>query len=129
MAHSLGGNSKTVLVATVSAGVPNAGETLSTLKFVQRAKNIKNRVVRNEATHGGSLALRQENEGLRKLVADQGYFLSEVKSQLREADTLQTRLSMEVVSLRQEARQHRDTALEATELLSERQAKLEELQR
>lgn len=32
---------------------------------------IKNRVVRNEATHGGSLALRQENEGLRKLIADQ----------------------------------------------------------
>ncbi|CAM9389033.1 unnamed protein product [Ectocarpus sp. 6 AP-2014] len=31
MAHSLVGNSKTVLVATVSAGVPNAGETLSTL--------------------------------------------------------------------------------------------------
>ncbi|CAN0503167.1 unnamed protein product, partial [Ectocarpus sp. 12 AP-2014] len=28
MAHSLGGNSKTVVVATVSAGVPNAGEKL-----------------------------------------------------------------------------------------------------
>lgn len=32
LAHSLGGNSKTVLVATVSAIAPNAGETLSTLK-------------------------------------------------------------------------------------------------
>lgn len=33
---------------------------------------IKNRVVRNEVTHGGSLALvRQENEGLKKIVADQ----------------------------------------------------------
>ncbi|CAN0301659.1 unnamed protein product, partial [Scytosiphon promiscuus] len=72
LAHSLGGNSKTVLMATVSAGVVDAGETLSTLKFVQRAKMIKNRVVRNETTHGGSLALvRQENEGLKKIVADQ----------------------------------------------------------
>ena len=32
LAHSLGGNSKTVLVATVSGDVVNAGETLSTLK-------------------------------------------------------------------------------------------------
>ncbi|CAN0509871.1 unnamed protein product, partial [Laminaria digitata] len=32
LAHSLGGNSKTVLVATVSGAVVNSGETLSTLK-------------------------------------------------------------------------------------------------
>ena len=32
LAHSLGGNSKTVLVATVSGDVVNASETLSTLK-------------------------------------------------------------------------------------------------
>lgn len=37
----------------------------------------------------------------------QGHFLSQVKSQLREADSLQARLSMEVVSLREEARKHR----------------------
>lgn len=38
---------------------------------MQRAKMIKNRAVRNEATHDSALALRQENEGLKKLVADQ----------------------------------------------------------
>lgn len=32
LAHSLGGNSKTILVATVSGAVVNSGETLSTLK-------------------------------------------------------------------------------------------------
>ena len=32
LAHSLGGNSRTVLVATVSGAVVNSGETLSTLK-------------------------------------------------------------------------------------------------
>ncbi|CAN0026336.1 unnamed protein product, partial [Hapterophycus canaliculatus] len=31
LAHSLGGNSKTVLMATVSPGVVDAGETLSTI--------------------------------------------------------------------------------------------------
>lgn len=42
-------------------------------QFVQRAKMIKNMPVRNEETHGGMLdvALRQENEGLKKLVTDQ----------------------------------------------------------
>ncbi|CAM9336761.1 unnamed protein product, partial [Sphacelaria rigidula] len=34
LAHSLGGNSKTALVATVSSVVPNAIETLSTLKVI-----------------------------------------------------------------------------------------------
>lgn len=32
---------------------------------------IKNKAVRNEATHGGTLALKEENEGLRRLIDDQ----------------------------------------------------------
>ena len=43
-------------------------------KFVQRAKMIKNRAIRNEATHGSGLALQQENAGLKKLLADQVIF-------------------------------------------------------
>ena len=37
---SLGGNSKTVIIANISPSVLNVGETLSTLKFAQRAKLI-----------------------------------------------------------------------------------------
>jgi len=39
---SLGGNSKTVMIATVSPASPNYEETLSTLKYASRAKYITN---------------------------------------------------------------------------------------
>ena len=45
---SLGGNSKTCLVANISPAFSALNETLSTLKFSQRAKQIKNSAVVNE---------------------------------------------------------------------------------
>eukprot|EP01135_Chromosphaera_perkinsii_P007529 Nk52_evm13s913 gene=Nk52_evmTU13s913 len=45
---SLGGNSKTFIIANVTPSTSYFGETLSTLKFVQNAKLIKNNVVINE---------------------------------------------------------------------------------
>jgi kinesin family protein 5 len=45
--ESLGGNYKTCLVVTASPHVRNMEESLSTLKFAQRAKTIKNRAVLN----------------------------------------------------------------------------------
>ena len=41
---SLGGNSKTFMVANISPASANLAETLSTLRFAQRAKSIKNKV-------------------------------------------------------------------------------------
>jgi kinesin family protein 15 len=57
---SLGGNSRTVLVATVSPAVENYGETLSTLKFAQRAMMIQNTAVVNENTIGNNESLQRE---------------------------------------------------------------------
>lgn len=45
---SLGGNAKTTIIANISQSVIQLQETLSTLKFVQRAKMIKNKAVINE---------------------------------------------------------------------------------
>lgn len=41
---SLGGNSKTLMIACVSPSDVDFQETLSTLKYADRAKNIKNKV-------------------------------------------------------------------------------------
>lgn len=41
---SLGGNAKTFLVAALSATEENFAETLSTLKFAQRAKMVRCRL-------------------------------------------------------------------------------------
>lgn len=45
---SLGGNSKTIMVAAISPADINYGETLSTLHYANRAKNIINKPVVNE---------------------------------------------------------------------------------
>lgn len=45
---NLGGNSKTVMVATISPASENYEETLSTLRYADRAKRIVNHAVVNE---------------------------------------------------------------------------------
>eukprot|EP00037_Helgoeca_nana_P023024 m.237563 g.237563 ORF g.237563 m.237563 type:complete len:448 (+) comp26215_c0_seq1:120-1463(+) len=46
--ESLGGNSKTIMVAALSPADVNYGETLSTLHYANRAKNIVNKAIVNE---------------------------------------------------------------------------------
>jgi hypothetical protein len=49
---SLGGNAHTLMIACVSPAEYNAGETINTLKYANRARNIKNRAVVNEKEDG-----------------------------------------------------------------------------
>lgn len=49
---SLGGNARTMMVACVSATELNLNETLSTVKYANRARNIKNRAEINEVEVG-----------------------------------------------------------------------------
>ncbi|KAM7253486.1 hypothetical protein ACFE04_021640 [Oxalis oulophora] len=57
---SLGGNSKTMIIANVSPSIGCATETLNTLKFAQRAKLIQNNAVVNEDSSGDVTALRHQ---------------------------------------------------------------------
>uniref|UniRef100_K3WTM0 Kinesin-like protein n=1 Tax=Globisporangium ultimum (strain ATCC 200006 / CBS 805.95 / DAOM BR144) TaxID=431595 RepID=K3WTM0_GLOUD len=63
---SLGGNSKTFMIATVSPAEDSSYETLSTLKFAQRAKLIRNNAVINEDSTGSVLVLQEEIQRLRR---------------------------------------------------------------
>jgi kinesin family protein 1 len=47
---NLGGNSKTVMIATISPSADNFEETLSTLRYADRAKRIINHAVVNEVS-------------------------------------------------------------------------------
>ncbi|KAF8077786.1 kinesin domain-containing protein [Lyophyllum atratum] len=49
---SLGGNAHTLMIACVSPAEWNANETINTLKYANRARNIKNRAVLNEKEDG-----------------------------------------------------------------------------
>ncbi|PKY39871.1 kinesin-domain-containing protein [Rhizophagus irregularis] len=56
---SLGGNSQTLMLACVSPADSNFMETLNTLKYANRARNIKNKVSVNESYGGNSVEINQ----------------------------------------------------------------------
>lgn len=62
---SLGGNTKTVMIANVGPSAYNYDETVSTLKYANRAKNIKNDVRINEDPKDA--LLRQFQEEIKRL--------------------------------------------------------------
>ncbi|XP_048590057.1 kinesin-like protein KIF13B isoform X2 [Nematostella vectensis] len=66
---NLGGNSKTVMVATISPSADNYEETLSTLRYADRAKKIVNHAVVNEDPNARIIReLREEVERLKHLL-------------------------------------------------------------
>ncbi|GAU17140.1 hypothetical protein TSUD_106390 [Trifolium subterraneum] len=66
---SLGGNSKTIIIANISPSICCSLETLSTLKFAQRAKFIKNNAIVNEDASGDVIAMRLQIQQLKKEVS------------------------------------------------------------
>ena len=67
--NALGGNSKTVMIAALSPADINYDETLSTLRYADRAKKIKNEATVNEnPTDKLIRELKEENERLKKFM-------------------------------------------------------------
>ncbi|KAK1733323.1 kinesin family protein [Skeletonema marinoi] len=66
---SLGGNSRTVMIACISPADSNVEESTNTLRYAERTRNIKNSAVRNVVSTGLSAseaaALRRENQQLK----------------------------------------------------------------
>lgn len=68
---SLGGNSITIMVATISPADANYSETLSTLRYSSRAKDIVNRPTVNEDNNTKTIReLRSEIERLKNLLSE-----------------------------------------------------------
>ncbi|XP_056240095.1 kinesin-like protein KIF13B isoform X4 [Seriola aureovittata] len=86
----LGGNSRTAMVATVSPSADNYDETLSTLRYADRAKNIVNHAVVNEDPNARIIReLREEVEKLRvQLTQAESLKAPELKERLEESEKL-----------------------------------------
>lgn len=68
---ALGGNSKTIMVCALSPSFMNYEETLSTLRYAERAKKIKNAAMVNESVQDKIIReLKEENGKLRKMIKD-----------------------------------------------------------
>uniref|UniRef100_A0A8C7YD03 Kinesin family member 13Bb n=1 Tax=Oryzias sinensis TaxID=183150 RepID=A0A8C7YD03_9TELE len=87
---SLGGNSRTAMVATISPAADNYDETLSTLRYADRAKNIINHAVVNEDPNARIIReLREEVEKLREqLTVAESMKAPELKDRLEESEKL-----------------------------------------
>ncbi|KAL8576237.1 hypothetical protein ACOMHN_006160 [Nucella lapillus] len=71
--NALGGNSKTVMIAALSPADINYEETLSTLRFADRAKQIKTTAIVNESPTDKLIReLREENQRLMELLKQGG---------------------------------------------------------
>lgn len=68
---SLGGSAVTCMIANISPAAINADESLSTLRFADRAKHIKNKPVNNKDPKAEKIAkLLQENRMLRDKIIE-----------------------------------------------------------
>ncbi|XP_078506005.1 kinesin-like protein KIF13B isoform X1 [Lissotriton helveticus] len=87
---SLGGNSKTAMVATVSPAADNYDETLSTLRYADRAKSIVNHAVVNEDPNARIIReLREEVDKLREqLTKAESMKAPELNERLHESEKL-----------------------------------------
>eukprot|EP00698_Gefionella_okellyi_P012000 TRINITY_DN3208_c0_g1_i1.p1 TRINITY_DN3208_c0_g1~~TRINITY_DN3208_c0_g1_i1.p1 ORF type:complete len:939 (+),score=213.43 TRINITY_DN3208_c0_g1_i1:46-2862(+) len=91
--QSLGGNAKTVMIAAISPASVNYDESLSTLRFADRAKKIVNRAIVNETAQDKLIReLKEELERLRTQAVsgtfggdDMRAALEETKAALKEA--------------------------------------------
>ncbi|XP_076760977.1 kinesin family member unc-104 isoform X10 [Xylocopa sonorina] len=94
--ENLGGNSKTAMIAAVSPADINYDETLSTLRYADRAKQIVCKAVVNEDANAKLIReLKEEIQKLRELLKQEGIDVQEgdeiVRATKREDDVKETR--------------------------------------
>nr|KJB64147.1 hypothetical protein B456_010G034800 [Gossypium raimondii] len=108
---SLGGNSKTVMIACVSPADTNAEETLNTLKYANRARNIQNKAVVNRDPMASQLqAMRSQIE---QLQAELLFYRGDGNASFDELQILKHKVSLLEASngeLRQELQERRLTS-------------------
>ncbi|CAI0464992.1 unnamed protein product [Linum tenue] len=82
---SLGGNSRTCMIACISPADINAEETLNTLKYANRARNIQNKpIVNRDPMSSEMLKMRQQLEYLQAELCARGGFSSDEVQVLKE---------------------------------------------
>ena len=69
LANALGGNAKTIMICAISPAYDNYEESLSTLRYADQAKKIKNKAEVNESgTDKLIRELREENQKLKTML-------------------------------------------------------------
>ena len=126
---SLGGNSKTVMCATISPADTNYMETISTLRYASRTKNIQNRMHINEEPKDALLRhFQEEIERLRKQL-EEGYEEEPQMDEEEEVDEEDDDDEIEADVLAETQNQLTEKALEKQRQRELKQAKKEALEK
>ncbi|XP_007487963.2 kinesin-like protein KIF13A isoform X8 [Monodelphis domestica] len=115
---NLGGNSQTSMIATISPAADNYEETLSTLRYADRAKRIVNHAVVNEDPNARVIReLREEVEKLKEQLSQaEAMKAPELKEKLEESEKLIKELTVtweEKLRKTEEIAQERQKQLES----------------
>ncbi|XP_066269199.1 kinesin-like protein KIF13A isoform X5 [Branchiostoma lanceolatum] len=114
---NLGGNSKTAMIATISPALDNYEETLSTLRYADRAKRIVNHAVVNEDPNARIIReLREEVDKLKvQLTEAESLKAPDLKERLVESEKLMKDMTTtweEKLAKTEKLHQERQQALE-----------------
>lgn len=107
---SLGGNSQTLMMACVSPADVNYTETLNTLKYANRARNIRNRVTVNQELRGGEterlkaqvIRLKEELRGNVEFLHAVNHEMDSLKSEVESLNTTIARMADELAATKYE---------------------------
>eukprot|EP00960_Hanusia_phi_P039830 754072-Hanusia_phi.AAC.2 len=92
---SLGGNSRTLMIACVSPVDSNSEESLNTLKYANRARNIKNTPIINRDPNSHLIAqLRKEISTLRIILKEHGIYHTSLQPGSPNQNFAHTSISM-----------------------------------
>ncbi|KAK9930271.1 hypothetical protein M0R45_027313 [Rubus argutus] len=125
---SLGGNSKTVMIACVSPADTNAEETLNTLKYANRARNIQNKAVINRDPMAAQLQMMRSQ--IEQLQTELLFYRGDASAPYEELQILKHKVSLLEASnmeLRQELQGRRVTCEHLTQRALEAQVEKDKL--
>ncbi|KZV37403.1 hypothetical protein F511_01271 [Dorcoceras hygrometricum] len=89
---SLGGNSKTIMIACVSPADTNAEETINTLKYANRARNIQNKAIINRDPVASQMQMMRNQ--IEQLQAELLYFQGGTTAPSEEINILKHKISL-----------------------------------
>lgn len=125
--ESLGGNAKTIMIAALSPADVNYGETLSTLRYADNAKRIKNNAMVNEDPSSKLIRdLRSEVDALRKQLLESGGIAFDPQI-TKEMTTLKEELAQREKLIAEMNKTWEERLKEAQELQQERKAALQDI--
>lgn len=133
LSDSLGGNSKTVMVAAISPFSGNVEDSLGTLRYALKAKAIVcNARVNEEKTQAVVNAMRAEMEELRKQLAEKADAdqaeQDRIRNDLRETEENFEQMQKEAKRLEEEKITYEQELVEKTEKLAHAQSEMIQLE-